>query len=266
MPGAKPKKTTALDDPRLRDLGAPVEVRRHPKARRLTLRVSRTRRAVVITVPRRCNLGEAGSFVFKNRAWVEQCLGEIPVPVPFEDGAVLPIRGVYHRVSFAGQRLPEGPVALRSADGFAFNQTSDVGSLPAPDVKLPELVVGGGREYAERRLRDWLYAQARVDLDCAVQLHARAMMLNPKRLSVRDQSSRWGSCSSTGALSFSWRLIMAPPFVLDYVAAHEVAHLAEMNHGPNFWALVAQAVPRMDAAKTWLQVYGMDLHQYGTRA
>ena len=90
--------------------------------------------------------------------------------------------------------------------------------------------------------------------------------LRPKRLTVRDQTSRWGSCSSTGALSFSWRLILAPPLILDYVAAHEVAHLAEMNHGPRFWALCRKTMPRTDEAKTWLQVYGIDLHRYGTSA
>ena len=87
-----------------------------------------------------------------------------------------------------------------------------------------------------------------------------------KRISVRDQSSRWGSCSTTGLLSFSWRLVMAPPLVLDYVAAHEVAHLAEMNHGPRFWRLVVRMMPQMEEAKFWLRRNGMDLHRYGADA
>jgi len=80
---------------------------------------------------------------------------------------------------------------------------------------------------------------------------------------VRDQASRWGSCSTTGVLSFSWRLILAPARILDYVAAHEVAHLKEMNHGPRFWALVERTMPAMKEAKGWLQLYGLDLHRYG---
>src|SRR5690606_2528149 len=104
------------------------------------------------------------------------------------------------------------------------------------------------------------------DLDAAVLRHAGNLGLRPKRIAVRDQTSRWGSCSTTGLLSFSWRLILAPPLVLDYVAAHEVAHLAEMNHGPRFWALVKKSMPRMEEAKEWLRVYGMDLHRFGPEA
>ncbi len=87
--------------------------------------------------------------------------------------------------------------------------------------------------------------------------------LAPKRIVVRDQSTRWGSCSSAGALSFSWRLILAPSFVLDYLAAHEVAHLAEMNHGPRFWKLVERAMPRHQEARAWLRQHGANLHRYG---
>jgi predicted metal-dependent hydrolase len=99
-----------------------------------------------------------------------------------------------------------------------------------------------------------------------VLFHAERLGLRAKRIAVRDQSSRWGSCSTTGVLSFSWRLVLAPPLVLDYVAAHEVAHLAEMNHGPRFWALVRQTMPEMDEAKLWLLRFGADLHRYGVDA
>jgi len=82
------------------------------------------------------------------------------------------------------------------------------------------------------------------------------------RITVRDTASRWGSCSSTRSLSFSWRLILAPSFVLDYVAAHEVAHLAQMNHGPKFWALVARHCPDLEKARVWIRRHGRDLHSY----
>jgi hypothetical protein len=80
---------------------------------------------------------------------------------------------------------------------------------------------------------------------------------------VRDQTTRWGSCSTSGALSFSWRLVLAPPFVLDYLAAHEVAHLGHMNHGPRFWALVERTMPRHQEARSWLRKHGASLHRYG---
>jgi predicted metal-dependent hydrolase len=116
---------------------------------------------------------------------------------------------------------------------------------------------------APNRLTRWLFDEARSDLDKSVGHHARLLSLKAKRIAIRDQTSRWGSCSTTGALSFSWRLILAPSHVLEYVAAHEVAHLAEMNHGPKFWALVTKIRPDFETAKQWLQVRGPDLHRYG---
>jgi len=235
----------ALDDPRFKTLGAPVEVRRHPKARRLTLRVSRTRRAVIVTLPETCDLGEANSFVCRHIDWVKERLTNIPQPVPFNDGERMPLRGEAHRIVFSPACAKRGVEILHHERDF------------------PEIAVFGPAARADKRLRQWLFQEAKRDLDARVVFHAARLNVKPKRLTVRDQTSRWGSCSSNGSLSFSWRLIMAPPFVLDYVAAHEVAHLREMNHGSRFWALVEKSMPRMEEAKAWLQVYGMDLHRYG---
>ncbi|HEY8013860.1 MAG TPA: M48 family metallopeptidase, partial [Dongiaceae bacterium] len=84
-----------------------------------------------------------------------------------------------------------------------------------------------------------------------------------RRIGVRDPRSRWGSCSPDGVLNFSWRLILAPRFVMDYVVAHEVAHLRELNHGPRFWRLAETLCPDMDRARDWLAIYGPGLHRYG---
>jgi predicted metal-dependent hydrolase len=226
----------------------PFEVRRHPGARRMTLRVSRTRRTVIVTLPLQCDLEEAGEFLERNLAWVRERLDRLPDAVPFGDGAFLPLRGEPHRLVFVGPVRGMAPVALRRGPGG-----------------LKELAVAGHVEHAPRRLADWLAAEARRDLESSVVAHARRLGLRPRRIAVRDQTSRWGSCSTTGVLSFSWRLILAPPPILDYVAAHEVAHLAEMNHGRRFWALVRSVVPRLDEAREWLRVYGLDLHRYGAR-
>lgn len=233
--------------PHIEELDCPVEVRRHPSARRLTLRVSRTRRAVIVTLPVQCDLGEANSFLSRNIDWVRERLDSLPRPVPFSDGALMPLRGEFHRIVFTGKRQTGGPVQREA------NATS-----------ISELHIGGRNEHAPRRLRDWLIEEARRDLDERVVHHARNLGVKPKRIAIRDQATRWGSCSTTGVLSFSWRLILAPARILDYVAAHEVAHLAEMNHGPKFWALVERTMPTMKEAKTWLQLYGLDLHQYGS--
>lgn len=229
-------------------LGAPVEVRRHASARRLTLRVSQVRRAVIVTMPLRCRIDEADSFLHRNLAWVQERLGSMPPPVPFADGASVPLRGVRHAVTYAPAERGAGVVTIDVAGG------------------APRLIVRGRPEHCPRRLRDWMLSEARVDIAARVAVHATTLNLRPSKIVLRDQASRWGSCTSAGVLSFSWRLIMAPPHVLDYVAAHEVAHLAEMNHGPRFWSLVRQAFPDMDGAKRWLRQHGTELHRYAVNA
>lgn len=229
-------------------IAAPVEVRRHPRARRLTLRVSRTQRAVVLTIPRNSDLREVDRFLARNVDWVRERLDVVPEPVPFRAGGVIPLRGIGHEIHFAGPRPGRPVVEAMSIGG------------------RPHVIVSGAPEHAGRRLKDWLVAEASRDLDARVDHHARKLGLRARRITLRDQKSRWGSCSSTGQLSFSWRLIFAPSFVLDYVAAHEVAHLGEMNHGPRFWQLVAKALPDFDRARVWLRENGMDLYRYGAEA
>ncbi len=226
---------------------APVEVRRHPTARRLTLRVSRTRRAVYLTMPRNTDLREADRFLAKSLDWVRERLDGVPEPVPFRHGAVIPLRGNPHEIHYVGHQPGMPVVAARQ--GLC--------------TKPGRLDVAGAPEHGARRLRDWLTAEAARDLDQRVLHHARRIGVRARRISLRDQKSRWGSCSSSGQLSFSWRLVLAPPLVLDYVAAHEVAHLAEMNHGPRFWKLVALTMPDLEEAKLWLRTRGMDLYRYG---
>lgn len=229
----------------LEDVGARVEVRRHPGARRLTLRVSRTRRAVIVTLPVQCDLDEAGTFLSRHIDWVRERLDSLPDLVPFAHGMAMPLRGEPHDIMFTGAARTR----LVTVEG---------GQATRNVIKVP-----GPVDAAPRRLRAWLGEEAKRDLDKRVAYHAKRLGVVPKRIAVRDQTSRWGSCSTTRVLSFSWRLLLAPPPILDYVAAHEVAHLAEMNHGPRFWALVRKTLPDYDASKRWLQVYGLDLHRYG---
>jgi predicted metal-dependent hydrolase len=159
------------------------------------------------------------------------------------------------------------PCAINSGAKVEFSYDAWKQNLKgAGDVSkdfLPRLYVSGGAVHASRRFTDWLKNEARHDLVNRVRVHAATLNCCPKRISIRDQATRWGSCSTTGTLSFSWRLIFAPPFVLDYVAAHEVAHLREMNHGPRFWRLVRDALPDMQKARSWLKLNGTELHRFG---
>lgn len=245
-------KTPSVQLLKVDGIAAPVEIRRHPRARRLTLRVSHAARAVVLTIPRHTDFREADRFLAKSVDWVRERLEGVPEPVPFADRAMVPLRGELHEVVFAG-KVAGAPVVRvvqqKDADGDA-----------------PRLIVSGAKEHAPRRLADWLAGEARRDLEMRVSAHATALGLKARRITLRDQKSRWGSCSSDGRLSFSWRLLLAPPLVLDYVAAHEVAHLAEMNHGPRFWKLVKQTMPRLEEAKLWLRIHGRTLYRYGMDA
>ena len=242
MQSKKRARTVALQ---VQGIGVPVEVRQYAGARRLTLRVSKTRRAVVVTVPSGCRIEEADRFLKTHVDWVRDRLGRVPVPVPLADGAAIPLRGCLHRIRFIG------PV-----------QGASVVDVETPAHGPPRILVAGRLEHAARRLKDWLAAEAHNDLDERVGWHARKLGVRARHITLRDQTTRWGSCSANGLLSFSWRLILAPGYVLDYVAAHEVAHLREMNHGPRFWKLVAGAVPRLEEAKQWLRNEGTDLHRY----
>ena len=126
------------------------------------------------------------------------------------------------------------------------------------------MICGAGEApHINRRIADFLRREALRDLDAASRRAAANLNVAIKRISVRDQSSRWGSCSTTGVLSYSWRLILAPPFVLDYLAAHEVAHLVEMNHSPRFWRLVNGICADAHRDKVWLDAHGSDLHRFG---
>jgi hypothetical protein len=170
-------------------------------------------------------------------------MGRLPDARPIADGASIPLRGELHLIRHAAGR--RGTVTR------------------AVDEDGPVLLVAGRVEHLRRRVLDFLKREARRDLERAVARHAMVLGVRPKAIRLRDQTTRWGSCSSTGTLSFSWRLVMAPPFVLDYLAAHEVAHLHEMNHSPRFWHLVESLCPRTSQARAWLNSEGLHLHAVG---
>ena len=245
----------------IKGLGVPILMRRSPRARRFSLQVSEAKRGAVLTVPVYSSFADADAFLSRHLDWLKERLAGLSEPVPFTHGAVIPLRGYAHRIHFAG------PVRRR---GVAWIDAEDSIDLPAwPEAaaratkNLPRLCVSGEPEHAPRRLADWLKRQAQHDLKDEVGYQAERMGLSPKRIFVRDQPTRWGSCSTTGALSFSWRLILAPGFVLEYLVVHEVAHLAHMNHGPRFWKLVEDSMPDYKRAQKWLREHGASLHRYG---
>ncbi len=227
-------------------LDRPVQVRRSNRARRMTLRVSHTQRSIQLTVPKRTHPFQADAFVTKHIDWLQEQIDDIPLPRPFTDRAEIMFRGEPCLLVFTGdEKVRRNKIRLVIEEGKSV------------------IYVEGSAERAPTLLLDWLKKQARTELQSRCEHHAKNLGVSFKRLAVRDQTSRWGSCSTTGTLSFSWRLILAPQVVLDYVAAHEVSHIREMNHSANFWALVLQTMPEMEKGRSWLSKKGTVLHSYG---
>ena len=226
--------------------GAPVtiDVKRATRAKRMTLRIPPGDANPVVTIPVRASLRTVEPFVRQQHGWLAARLAERTPVVPFEDGALVPFRGVPRRILSAAS--VRGVVTESEVDGEA------------------ALIVSGRPEHLPRRLQDFFRRAARADLDMAVGEFARTVDRRPSAIRIKDTRAQWGSCTPGGVLSFSWRLVLAPAFVLRYVAAHEVAHLVELNHSPAFWRLNAALDPNYEEARAWLKRNGRTLHAVGS--
>lgn len=225
--------------------GQPVIVsfRRNGRARRIILRLTRDAGGVIVTLPRTVNAARALAFVEKSVPWISKHLKRREPRAVLGPGSSIPLRGVPHEVRATTTRR----------------------GLITVDATARQILVPGDPRHLTRRLLDWLKAQAKADLTEASQRYAKSMEVSFRRVTIRDQKSRWGSCSATGELSYNWRLILAPAHILDYVAAHEVAHRHHMNHGPKFWRLVLKHCPQAAAAKYWFKSNGAELHRFALR-
>ena len=213
-----------------------LKLRKNPRARRMTLRISRVDGAVTLTVPRGVSDREALAFAAEKQDWVLGHLSQQAATVHVGPGQTLNVGGAqFELVAGAGKRL----------------------RVVGNTIELPQPV-----EKGRLHLLAWLKEQARAELTRASDHYAERLGRGYARLSLRDTRSRWGSCSSAGALMYSWRLILAPKSVLAYVAAHEVAHLQEMNHSADFWRVVDQLYGPHQAARAWLRQDGPKLHRF----
>ena len=221
-------------------LDVPVSIRVSERARRVGLRIDSAERKVELILPRGVSASTGLRFLAAKRAWVTARLEALPQAVPFVEGAVVPLLGVPHRIC---RELDPAAAPVTIVDG--------------------EMRVRGDPAHLAGRVREHLVAAARAELAPRARRVAAQIGRSVARVNVRDTRSRWGSCSGQRNLSFSWRLILAPERVLEYGVAHEVAHLAEMNHGPRFWALVESLAPNSTGPRTWLKQNRNRLLSYG---
>lgn len=219
----------------------PLKVRAHPRARRIALKIDHDGDAVEMVLPRRCSRSEALRFLEASRGWIDARLATLPPRISFVDGALVPVMDVPHAIRAMGPIRGQGPAWI---EGGAIHVTGD----PA---------------FLTRRVRDFLRAMAKRELSARAEAMAALVERKVKRVTVRDTVSRWGSCARGGNLSFSWRLIFAPEAVIDYVVAHEVAHLVEMNHSRRFWRVVEKLHPGAKAERLWLNRNRLRLMRIG---
>lgn len=216
-----------------------VEWRRNARARRISLRIDPRGGGVVIVLPTRAGRRAGMALLMSHAEWVSARLKALPMAISLGPGAIIPLHGLPHCIDHRP-----------TARGGVW-------------VEGGSLAVSGEAEFLARRVGDFLRAEARRRLAALAAVKAAACGCTVRRVGVRDTRSRWGSCTRDGTLSFSWRLVMAPPFVQDYVVAHEVAHLRHMDHGPRFWALVEELTPFRATGMTWLKREGSHLLRIG---
>lgn len=217
-----------------------VALRVNVRARRFTLRLASDGNGAVLTMPPGVPLEAVKAFLAEHRGWLTRALARQPVFQPVGQGTLLPVDGSVLRVTVEerGSRTP------RIADERLF---MGPGAAPGP------------------RLAAWLKARARDRMVPAVMAYAAELGRPVAGVALRDTRSRWGSCSAAGRISLSWRLAMAPPAVQAYVAAHEAAHLVEMNHSSRYWAVLERLMPDYATHRTWLRAEGRGLHAFDFR-
>ena len=218
---------------------ATLRVRHSERAHRLAIRILPNAGTAELVVPRRATMRQALAFAREKADWLQEHLAGLPAPIPFADGATVPLMG--------------RPLTIRRIDGL-FDDIWCEGET---------LIVQIARRDLSAAVRDYLKGEARRELRNRAAEMAAQINRPFRRLTLRDTHSRWGSCSWQGDLSFSWRLILAPEPVLDYMVAHEVSHLVHMDHSRRFWRQVEALAGDVQGAKDWLRDQGAELHRYG---
>jgi len=212
------------------------------RAKRMALRLDPRKRVIHLVVPKRASMHTAYLFAESNKEWIREKLRELPRPVPFKDGEILPILGRDRKI-----------IVL-------YNE-----NLKHTDIQLKkdELLVLTNKLDPSVRIRRFLMELAREKLTELALEKAGLLRRRVDDIKVKDTRSRWGSCSDDGRLSFSWRLIFAPIKAFDYVVAHEVAHLMHMDHSENFWRVCERLSRDYEDGKGWMAENGHDLMRYG---
>ena len=235
------KTEKALQTYPFEDISPALKLKINPRAKRMALRLDPKKRAVNLVVPKRGSMRSAYLFALEHKYWIQRKVAELPEIISFEDGAHIPILGVPHEVK----------VTLDTT-----LKTTNI------SLKNKEILVFSNKENVTSRVKRFIVAHAKAELTALALEKANEINKVVKSVDVKDTSSRWGSCSYDGCISFSWRLIFAPIEAFDYVVAHEVSHLEHMDHSPAFWHLCEDISLNYSKGKTWMKRNSDELIRY----
>jgi predicted metal-dependent hydrolase len=227
-------------------IACPVLLKVNRRARRIQLKLDITARCIVLTLPHARHRKQGEALLARESGWVERAVASLPPVITFTEGAIIPVMDQNLRLS----RCEGRGIARRFLD----------------EVGEEVLHIPCEAEFFSRRVEDWIKKQARQEFNRLCHEYAELLAVKVTRITLADPQSRWGSCTKQGRIMLSWRLALAPRTVMEYVIAHEVAHLKEMNHSPAFWRWVAEICPHHRTSRAWLKQHGASLHAYGVAA
>lgn len=222
------------------DQNVNIYVQENARSKRLSLKYHPITREFSLTKPPKARKEDILNFLNRSKAWLAEKMGEVNSNIPFTPGTLLPILGQEHLIQFAQDAKP----SVVQKEGVLLVSGFD-----------PIIVPG--------MVKDWLRGHIYAYIADTSKKFAKTLGKPVGVITIKDTKSRWASCSSHGNLAYSWRLAMAPEAVVEYICAHEVSHLVEMNHSPAFWGLVAQLCPSFNEHRSWLKIHGKNLFRYG---
>ncbi len=227
----------------LTDIHPCLELKVSSRAKRMRLRLDSKNRVINLVMPKRASLKKAREFALDHEEWIKDKLAALPAPVPFTQGSIIPVLGQDRHVHI------DCDTTLKST---------------RIELKNNEISISTNKKDPAGRITRFLKKESRDTLTGLAHEKAAQIGKTIESVQIRDTKSRWGSCGPDGRISFSWRLIFAPWGAMDYVVAHEVAHLIHMNHGPKFWALCTELSEDYSTGKKWMRQNGHSLMKYGT--
>lgn len=216
----------------------PLKINKTTKSRKLTLKIDSKKREAHLSLPLFCSIKTAHKFVAEHQEWIEEHLTKIPQAKRFENG---------DKISLLGQEVVICHVPH---------------SLQAACLQNGKLFVGGEAAFLHRRVKDFIKRAAKKDFMLRSQIFAAQINCEVKSVTIKDTSSRWGSCSTLNNINYNWRIALAPECVINYLTAHETAHLKHRDHSPAFWRCVKQLYPGASLGRAWLKAHGNELYLY----